>query len=166
MDEMDGEWSWFLLGGFGYPGLTAIDVVHFRSTADTQGLKAPGTISALMSTDATEADDLEERVSNFLRRNFPQIQMHGGNAAIQNLNRETGEVTIMLGGACSGCGISPMTIQAIKSRMVKEIPEIEKVDATTGMDGGGDGDMGGMSPSFPGETVDDGEPDEGPEAPF
>ncbi|WP_435156072.1 NifU family protein [Haladaptatus sp. DFWS20] len=116
-----------------------------------------------MSTETQEdGDDLEERVSNFLRRNFPQIQMHGGSAAIQNIDRETGEVTIMLGGACSGCGISPMTIQAIKSRMVKEIPEIEKVNADTGMGGGG----GGMNPSFPGETSDDGDDDEGPQAPF
>ncbi|WP_049928883.1 iron-sulfur cluster biogenesis protein NfuA [Halopiger goleimassiliensis] len=120
-----------------------------------------------MSTETQDGDDLEERVSNFLRRNFPQIQMHGGSAAIQDLDRETGEVSIALGGACSGCGISPMTIQAIKSRMVKEIPEIEKVNATTGMDGGSGGmGGGGMSPSFPGETVDDGEEDEGPEAPF
>ena len=121
-----------------------------------------------MSTETQGGDDLEERVTNFLRRNFPQIQMHGGSAAIQDLDRETGEVTILLGGACSGCGISPMTIQAIKSRMVKEIPEIEQVHADTGMDGGGgQGGGGGMSPSFPGETVDDdGEEDEGPQAPF
>jgi Fe-S cluster biogenesis protein NfuA len=120
-----------------------------------------------MSTDAQEdGDDLEERVSNFLRRNFPQIQMHGGSAAIQNIDRETGEVSIQLGGACSGCGISPMTIQAIKSRMVKEIPEIDQVHADTG---GGGGMGGGMEPSFPGETVDDdndGAADEGPQAPF
>ena len=116
-----------------------------------------------MSTESQDADDLEERVANFLRRNFPQIQMHGGSAAIQDIDRESGEVTIALGGACSGCGISPMTIQAIKSRMVKEIPEIEQVNAHTGMDGGGG--MGGASPSFPGETVDDGD-DEGPQAPF
>jgi len=120
-----------------------------------------------MSTETqNDGDDLEERVTNFLRRNFPQIQMHGGSAAIQDLDRENGVVSIALGGACSGCGISPMTIQAIKSRMVKEIPEIEKVNASTGMDGGDDMG-GGMSPSFPGETVDDdGEADEGPEAPF
>lgn len=114
-----------------------------------------------MSTETQDdGDDLEERVSNFLRRNFPQIQMHGGNAAIQDIDREEGTVSIQLGGACSGCGISPMTIQAIKSRMVKEIPEIEEVHADTGMD------HGGMSPSFPGEEGDDGEDDEGPEAPF
>jgi Fe-S cluster biogenesis protein NfuA len=119
-----------------------------------------------MSTTTESEDDLRERVSNFLRRNFPQIQMHGGSAAIRDLDREAGEVTVMLGGACSGCGISPMTIQAIKSRMVQEIQEINRVHADTGMGGGGgtgDGMGGGsMSPSFPGETNDD----EGPEAPF
>jgi Fe/S biogenesis protein NfuA len=121
-----------------------------------------------MSTDTQEGNDLEDRISNFLRRNFPQIQMHGGSAAITDLDREAGEVSIQLGGACSGCGISPMTIQAIKSRMVKEIPEIETVHAQTGMDGGGDSGGGGMSPSFPGEGGgdDDGSSDEGPDAPF
>ena len=119
-----------------------------------------------MSADSTTSDDeLRDRVVNFLRRNFPQIQMHGGSAAIQHLDREKGEVHIQLGGACSGCGISPMTIQAIKSRMVKEIPEINQVHANTGMDAGADGDMGGMSPSFPGETSST-DNDEGPQAPF
>jgi len=125
-----------------------------------------------MSTETSDPEnDLRERITNFLRRNFPQIQMHGGSAAISHLDRETGEVHIQLGGACSGCGISPMTIQAIKSRMVKEIPEIETVHADTGMGAGADGDLGGTSsggtsPSFPGETSDDGENDEGPQAPF
>jgi Fe-S cluster biogenesis protein NfuA len=123
-----------------------------------------------MSTDADEGDDLREEISNFLRRNFPQIQMHGGSAAIQNIDRESGEVSIQLGGACSGCGISPMTIQAIKTRMVKEIPEIEEVHANTGDSMGGSEGMsgGGTSPGFPSESrggsiKDD---DEGPEAPF
>ena len=126
-----------------------------------------------MSTETQdETDDLEERVTNFLRRNFPQIAMHGGSASIQNIDRETGEVSLMLGGACSGCGISPMTIQAIKSRMTQEIPEVTKVIADTGMGGGeadvGGGGGGGMTPSFPGQTVseDDAEDDEGPQAPF
>ncbi|ELZ37701.1 NifU family protein, partial [Halorubrum tebenquichense] len=62
-----------------------------------------------MSTDTTDGADadneLRERITNFLRRNFPQIQMHGGSAAIAHLDREKGEVTVQLGGACSGCGI-------------------------------------------------------------
>jgi Fe-S cluster biogenesis protein NfuA len=123
-----------------------------------------------MSTETEDPEDeLRERITNFLRRNFPQIQMHGGSAAIQHLDREEGSVTIQLGGACSGCGISPMTIQAIKTRMTKEIPEIDTVHASTGMDGGEGmaGGAGGTSPSFPGETRGgDVEDDEGPEAPF
>lgn len=118
-----------------------------------------------MSTEAQKSEDeLREEVTNFLRRNFPQIQMHGGSAAIQQLDPESGEVSVALGGACSGCGISPMTIQAIKSRMVKEIPEITQVNADTGMGGGGDG--GHSSPSFPGEMSSDDDSDEGPQAPF
>jgi hypothetical protein len=58
-----------------------------------------------------------------------------------------------------------MTIQAIKSRMTEEIPEIDTVHAMTG-EGGSEGMAGGLgggtSPSFPGETTED----EGPEAPF
>ena len=125
-----------------------------------------------MSTETEDGDDLRERITNFLRRNFPQIQMHGGSAAIENIDREEGSVTIRLGGACSGCGISPMTIQAIKTRMTKEIPEINEVVARTGqeqqegMAGGADG---GMTPSFGGGDSrggDVGGDDEGPEAPF
>jgi Fe-S cluster biogenesis protein NfuA len=128
-----------------------------------------------MSTETEDQDpddELRERITNFLRRNFPQIQMHGGSAAIQDLNREEGTVSIQLGGACSGCGISPMTIQAIKTRMTKEIPEIEEVHADTGMGGnegmagGAGGGADGMEPSFPGGETSDADSDEGPEAPF
>ena len=123
-----------------------------------------------MSTETRSEEDLREDISNFLRRNFPQIQMHGGSAAIRDLDVEKGEVTVMLGGACSGCGISPMTIQAIKTRMTQEIPEIDTVHADTGMGGGGGGAHGGrgggMSPSFPGETSEEEGRDDGPAAPF
>lgn len=85
-----------------------------------------------MATDSTATESLDDRVVGFLNKNFPQIQMHGGNASILDLDPDAGTVTVLLGGACSGCGISPMTIQAIKSRMVKEIPEINEVIAKTG----------------------------------
>lgn len=82
-----------------------------------------------MATDSTATESLDDRVVGFLNKNFPQIQMHGGNASILDLDPDAGTVTVLLGGACSGCGISPMTIQAIKSRMVEEIPEINEVIA-------------------------------------
>lgn len=122
-----------------------------------------------MSTEAETEGDLRQRIGNFLQRNFPQIQMHGGDHAIKDLNEETGEVTIMLSGTCSGCGISPMTIQAIKSRMVQEIPEINMVYAETGTMSGhpiGGQEDSGMQPSFPNMGSDDDENDGKSSAPF
>jgi Fe-S cluster biogenesis protein NfuA len=86
---------------------------------------------SIMSTEAISSD-VRSKISLFLTRNFPQIAMHGGDAAIEEINLETGEVWIRLGGMCSGCGISPMTIQAIRHRLVMEIPEINEVYATSG----------------------------------
>jgi Fe-S cluster biogenesis protein NfuA len=57
--------------------------------------------------------------------------MHGGSHAISHLDAEVGEVTLELGGARSGGGISPMTIQALKLRLTQEIPEIRVVHADT-----------------------------------
>ena len=85
-----------------------------------------------MST-TTPEESLEARIERFMLRNFPQIQMHGGNAGIDAIDEETGEVWISLTGACSGCGISPMTIQALKTRMVAEFDELTEVHAGTGM---------------------------------
>ena len=119
-----------------------------------------------MSTEAETNDDLRERIRNFLRRNFPQIQMHGGSAAIEQIDRETGEVTIELSGACSGCGISPMTVQAIKARMTTEIPEIDTVHASTGVTGGGGHSRGGGFPGAGSDTDDGPGDDDGPQAPF
>lgn len=85
-----------------------------------------------MSVEGNDTTDLRDRVTAFLSRNFPQIRMHGGDAVIERLDPETGEITLRLAGACSGCGISPMTVRAIKSRMAAEFPEIETVHADTG----------------------------------
>ncbi|ERG89604.1 MAG: thioredoxin-like proteins and domain protein [halophilic archaeon J07HX5] len=116
-----------------------------------------------MSTEAdTRDNDLRERIRNFLRRNFPQIQMHGGSASIEEIDRDSGEVTIQLSGACSGCGISPMTVQAIKARMTKEIAEVTKVNASTGLTSGGHSRGG----DIPGSDPDPGPDSDGPQAPF
>lgn len=86
-----------------------------------------------MSTDeAAEVTEVRDRITRFLATNFPQIRLHGGSAAIRDLDLVAGEVTIALGGACSGCGISPMTIQALETRLVREIPELSVVHAETG----------------------------------
>lgn len=78
-----------------------------------------------------DVEALEEETASFLRRNFPQIAMHGGNTAIQNLDPDSGEVWIQLSGACGGCGISPMTMQAIQTRLPMEIAGITEVHIET-----------------------------------
>jgi len=82
----------------------------------------------------SEENEFREEISNFLRRNFPQIQMHGGSSSILEADPDDGVVQVALGGACSGCGISPMTVQAIKTRMVDQISDVEQVEVSTGME--------------------------------
>lgn len=79
----------------------------------------------------TDAAGLAADVASFLRRNFPQIAMHGGDAAIRDVDAETGEVRIRLSGACGGCGVSPMTTRAIRSRLPTEIAEVSAVEVET-----------------------------------
>ena len=101
-----------------------------------------------------EGGELAGRVETFLMRNFPQIAMHGGSAAVESVDEETGEVWLRLGGACSGCGISPMTIQAIQSRMPMHVDGVTEVHVDTGF---------GAQPAFPGG---DGGEERFPDAPF
>jgi Fe-S cluster biogenesis protein NfuA len=87
-----------------------------------------------MTSESLTDRDLETAIELFLARNFPQIDMHGGSAGIEGIDRETGEVWITLGGACAGCGISPLTVSALQTRLVAEFPAIDRVHTST--DGG------------------------------
>ncbi|TVT91016.1 NifU family protein, partial [Haloferax volcanii] len=73
------------------------------------------------------AQSLERRTRNYLSNNVPQIQEHGGHFEIEDVDDETGEVTIAIGGACSGCGIAPMTMKAIKQRIATEVDDVSEV---------------------------------------
>lgn len=55
------------------------------------------------------AEGLERQTRNYPSDNIPQIQEHGGHFQIEDVGDETGEVTVAIGGACSGCGIAPVT---------------------------------------------------------
>jgi Fe-S cluster biogenesis protein NfuA len=73
------------------------------------------------------AEGLERRTRNYLSNNVPQIQDHGGHFEIEEVDEESGEVTVAIGGACSGCGIAPMTMRAIRHRLPDEIDEVSEV---------------------------------------
>lgn len=91
-----------------------------------------------MSND-DERDEMEEEIDKFLAANFPQIKMHGGSYTIKEADPEDGYVSVHLGGACSGCGISPMTKQAIQDRLPKKVDDVEMVKVETG-----GSEMGGL----------------------
>lgn len=86
------------------------------------------------NTSELENNEEREEIMNFIRRNFPQIQMHGGDSDILEVDPDEGYVHIVLSGACSGCGISPMTVQMMQKRMYQDIDFIENVDVDTGID--------------------------------
>ncbi|MDS0296350.1 NifU family protein [Halogeometricum luteum] len=73
------------------------------------------------------AEGLERRTRNYLSNNVPQIQEHGGFFEVQDVDDETGEVTVAIGGACSGCGIAPMTMNAIEHRLPDEMDGVSSV---------------------------------------
>lgn len=80
-------------------------------------------------------DSLEGRIHEFLDRNFPQIQGHGGKAVIERLDEDEGVLRLSLEGACSGCGISDSTMSAIRNKLPRSVDGVEKVEIGTG--GGG-----------------------------
>lgn len=93
-----------------------------------------GEVDTRMSTESqtsTREEELRDQVQTFLSSNFPQIQMHGGSASIESMDVEEGELWLSLGGACSGCGISPMTVTAIQKRLPEEIPQFSVIHVDT-----------------------------------
>ena len=90
--------------------------------------------------DQSPEDEIRGAVSLFLKRNFPQIEAHGGEFAITGVDLDERHVSVTLSGACDGCGVSPMTTQAIQQRLPGEIDEIDRVSVDLGFDGrAGDG---------------------------
>ena len=63
------------------------------------------------------AETLERQTRPYLSNTVPQIQAHGGHFDIEDVDEATGDVTIAIGGACSGCEIAPMTMRAIRDRL-------------------------------------------------
>ncbi|ERG91542.1 MAG: thioredoxin-like proteins and domain protein [Haloquadratum walsbyi J07HQW1] len=74
------------------------------------------------------AETLERQTRSYLSENVPQIQDHGGNFEIRDVDEEAGRVTVAIGGACSGCGIAPMTMNAIERQLPDDVDGIESVE--------------------------------------
>jgi len=72
-------------------------------------------------------DEIRQHIDRVLRHEFPQIAMHGGVAEVVGLDTETGEVDIVLGASCNGCGISGMTMAALQRRIPASVEEVTHV---------------------------------------
>lgn len=69
--------------------------------------------------------DTRERVEAALDEIRPALQFDGGDVELLEFNEDTGVVTISMVGACHGCSMSEMTLQAGIERIVKErVPEV------------------------------------------
>jgi Fe-S cluster biogenesis protein NfuA len=73
------------------------------------------------------AESLERQARAYLNDNVPQIQDHGGHFNIEDVDDESGELTVAIGGACSGCGIAPMTMNAIEKRLPEHVDSVDDV---------------------------------------
>ena len=74
------------------------------------------------------AEGVERQARSFLSNEVPQIQAHGGNFEVREVDESAGTATVAIGGACSGCGIAPMTMKAIERRLPEEVDALENVE--------------------------------------
>ncbi len=74
------------------------------------------------------ATTLERQARNYLSNNVPQIQQHGGDFEIRDVDEAAGTATVAIGGACSGCGIAPMTMKAIERQLPESVDGLEDVE--------------------------------------
>ncbi|SIQ72444.1 Fe-S cluster biogenesis protein NfuA, 4Fe-4S-binding domain [Haladaptatus litoreus] len=91
-------------------------------------------MSKSSETEATDSD-LKSRVERWLTAQMPIIQMHGGTSAVRKADPDDGEVVIELGGACSGCSITPITSQNIEVELLKKFEEVDDVTVRIADDG-------------------------------
>ncbi len=71
--------------------------------------------------------DLKEKVENALTKVRPWLNADGGDVKLVEITDDK-VVKVKLTGACSGCPMSQMTLQAGVGKVVKEeVPEIKEV---------------------------------------
>ena len=72
-------------------------------------------------------ESLADRIERWMVGQMPIIQMHGGTSVVREVDEETGEVVVELGGTCSGCGISNVTADNIRRDLIMDFEEVTEV---------------------------------------
>ncbi len=75
-----------------------------------------------------EAAEMMARLQAALDEIRPALQFDGGDAELIEFSPDTGVVQLRMHGACNGCGMSTLTLQAGIERILKErVPEVKAV---------------------------------------
>jgi Fe-S cluster biogenesis protein NfuA len=74
------------------------------------------------------AENLEQQTRSYLSDEVPQIQQHGGSFEVREVDKKAGTATVAIGGACSGCGIAPMTMKAIEKHLPESVDGLDDVE--------------------------------------
>lgn len=78
--------------------------------------------------DSDTTTDARSRIEAALDEIRPALQFDGGDVELLDWSEDTGVVTISMVGACHGCSMSSVTLQAGLERIVKErVPEVKAV---------------------------------------
>lgn len=74
------------------------------------------------------SDEVLARIEAALDELRPALQFDGGDVELVNWSEDTGVATVTMTGACHGCSMSTVTLQAGLERIVKErVPEVKAV---------------------------------------
>lgn len=72
------------------------------------------------------SDEVRARIEAALDEIRPAIQFDGGDVDLLDWDAQQGLVTISMVGACHGCSMSSLTLQAGIERILKErVPEVQ-----------------------------------------
>ena len=70
----------------------------------------------------------ESNVTKYLSEIAPYIEADGGFVEFVEIEEETNYVKVRLGGACTSCAMSAMTLkQGIESKIMQDIPDCNGV---------------------------------------
>ncbi len=84
--------------------------------------------AATTTAPAGDHDEVKARIQEALDEIRPALQFDGGDCELVGWSPDTGVVQLAMVGACSGCGLSTMTLQAGIERIVRErVPEVKAV---------------------------------------
>ena len=87
------------------------------------------------SISLNELDETSKEIAKLIDEQIkPAVAQDGGNIVFQSFDKKSGEVKVLLQGACSGCPSSTVTLKnGIETMMKEMLPgKVEKVNAING----------------------------------